>query len=211
MKWGTYEFARNKSRRDKCFAPLEVVGVTALFWILFTLATICLLSITLVVVVVWLIVRGIRRSRAVHGAVLRTRTRFSWGQHRKLLSLRLLLAESVDSGRAAIDLAVGSDGRRGELPRLFRRIESEALSLDSQLRLLESETDSGVLAAEIPAIGLRVSQLAGTIRRLRASVSTGLGAPSEETLVELRTDVDREVAALRAGQAELRRLNGQRA
>lgn len=211
MKWGTYEFDRHTSHSDKCIAPLEVVGVTALFWILFTLATICFLSITLVVVVIWSIVLRIRRSRAVHGAVLRTRTRFSWGQHRNVLSLRLLLAESVDSGRAAIDLAVRSDGRRGELPRLFRRIESEALCLDSQLRLMESETDSGVLAAEIPVVGLRVNQLAGTISRLRASVSTGLGAPSEETLVELRTEVDREVAALHAGQAELRRLNGQQA
>ncbi|MET0974414.1 MAG: hypothetical protein ABWX82_01930 [Leifsonia sp.] len=182
--------------------------MTTLFWILVGFAAIVVASIATVVLIARAVYKRIRRSHTVNGAVLRNRARFSWGQQRRILGLRVRLRQSLDSGRSAIDIAVRSDGRRGELPRLFRRIESEGLVLDTRLRLLESETDASALAAEIPAAELRVDQVADMVRRLRASVASGLGDPGDDSITGLRSDIDREVAALNAGVVELRRLNG---
>jgi hypothetical protein len=182
--------------------------MSTLFWILATLALIALASIVTVVLVVRAVYRRIRRSRAVNGAVLRNRARFSWGAQRRVLALRVQLADSLDSGQAAVDLAVRREGRRGELPRLFARIRNEGLILDDQLRLLESETDAAVLGHEIPAASLRVEQVADMVRRLRSAVASGLGDLTADTLVALRSEVDREVTALHAGVQELHHLNG---
>jgi hypothetical protein len=90
---------------------------------------------------------------------------------------------------------------------LFRRIQEEGVALDLQLRLMESETDSAVLAEELPAAGHRVDQVVGLVRRLRSAVASGLTGPTDVTLTTLHSDVDREVAALHAGVQELQRLN----
>ena len=181
--------------------------MSTLFWVLLTLALIVLASVTTVVVIVWAVLRRIRRSRVLAGVVLRNRARFRWGPQRRVLALRVQLRDVLESGRAAIDLSVRSNGRRGELPRLFRRIETEGLALDAQLRLMESETDTALLAEQTRAAGLRVEQVADMIHGLRASVASGLDDPSDDTLTTLRSDVDREVVALHAGLVELRNLN----
>ncbi|MEL4317571.1 hypothetical protein WJX64_00990 [Leifsonia sp. YIM 134122] len=175
--------------------------------VLLSLALIVTASVTTIVLVVRAVYRRIRRSRALNGAVLKGRASLSWGPQRKVLALQLQLNDALDSGRAAIDLAVRTNGRRGELPRIFRRIEAEGVALQSQLRLMETETDAAALAEELPAAGLRVEQVSEMIRRLRASVAAGLGDPTGDSLVALRAEVDREVAALHAGVEELRNLN----
>ena len=80
--------------------------------------------------------------------------------------------------------------------------------MQSQLRLMESESDVAVLAEELPAARRRVDQIVGLVRRLRSSVASGLGDLTDDTLTTLRSDVDREVAALHAGVQELHTLNG---
>jgi hypothetical protein len=120
----------------------------------------------------------------------------------------LRLKDSLDSGQAAVDLARQGAGPLGELPRLFRRIQGEGVTLQSQLRLLTSETDPVVLAEALPVAGRRVDQVAGLVRRLRSPVSAGLGDLTDDTLTTLHSDVEQEVAALRAGVDELRSLNG---
>ncbi|MEJ3406065.1 hypothetical protein WDJ51_15125 [Rathayibacter sp. YIM 133350] len=180
--------------------------MSTILWILLALGTIVVVSALTVVLVLRALYLRVRRSRTLSTAVLRNRARFSWGPQRRVLSLRLRLRECLESGRAAIDVAVRSDGRRGELPRLFRRIENEALALDAQLRLMESETDAAELAAELPAAALRVDKVADMVHRVRASVASGLVDPSDEALATLRADVDREVAALHAGLSALRDL-----
>ena len=209
MKWSTYEFDQNNRHGAQWLRSYRVAIVMTLFWILFSLAAICFLSIALGLLIVWLVVRRIRRSRAVHDAMLRTRRTLSWGQRRKVLTMRLRLAESLESGRAALNLLGGSNNRAGEFPALFHRLEAEARSLDTQLRLMETETDASVLANEVPAVGVRVKQFTATVSRMRASVSDGLGYPSEGKLAELHAEVDREVIALHAGQVEFRRLSEQ--
>src|SRR4029453_13294310 len=157
----------------------EVVGVTGLEWGLAALARGVLLGICGIVAIVLIvrsIYRRIRRSRAVGGAVLRTRARVSRGPPRSVLSLRVRLEQSLDRGKAAVDLAARSGGPRGELPRLFRRIEQEGVALGLQLQLMESEADPAVLAADLPAATARVEQVVGLVRRLRAAVASGLPA-----------------------------------
>ena len=184
--------------------------MTGLDWVLTALAIVVLVGICAIVALILLLrflYRRVRRSRPVGGAVLRTRARLSRGPQRTILGLRVRLEESLDSGRAAVDLAARNGGPRGELPRLFRRIQQEGVALDLQLRLMESETDSAVLAAELPAAGDRVEQVAGLVRRLRSAVASGLAGSTDDTLTALNSEMDREVAALHAGVEELHALN----
>jgi hypothetical protein len=117
------------------------------------------------------------------------------------------LKETLESGEAAVDLAVQRSVPSGELPRLFRRIKTEGATLESQLRLLESEYDVRVLAEALPAARYRVDQVAHLVRHLRSAVGSGLGYDSDASLTTLRSDVDREVTAVRAGVQELQELN----
>jgi len=185
----------------------EVVVVDVLIWVLVSLLTMVAVSVTVVVLVVRAVVKRIRHSRALAAATLRTRARFSPGPNGKVLKLRVRLDEALASGRAAVDLAARGDGPRGELPELFRRIEHEGAALDLQLRLMESEIDSAVLSAELSSAGHRVEQVAALVGRLRSAVAAGLAGVTDDTLTTLHSDVDREVAALRAGVEELRTLN----
>jgi hypothetical protein len=179
-----------------------------LAWVAITFAIVVLAVVVAIVLIARTMYLRVRRSRPLAGAVLRTRARFSYGPQQRVLRLRVRLQETLESGQAAIDLAVRSDGPRGELPRLFRRIQTEGIALESQLRLMESEADPAVLAAELPVVTRRVDELTGLVRRLRSSVARGLGELSDDTLSALRSDVDREVAALHAGMQELHALNG---
>lgn len=178
-----------------------------LLWIFVSFLIFVAAAITAVALVARTLYRRLRRNRALAGKALRTRANFSRGPQRKVLFLRVRLAETLDSGQAAVDLAVSGEGLRGELPRLFRRIREESVALDLQLRLLESETDSAVLAEELPAAGHRVEQVVRLVRRLRSAVASGLAGSTDDTLTTLHADVDREVAALHAGVQELQRLN----
>ena len=181
--------------------------MTALTWVLSTLAIIMLAGAVTAAVILRMLYNRIRRSRVLSGAALRTRARITWGTQRDVLRLRVRLGEALDSGQAAVDLAVHSGSTGGELPSLFHRIQREGISLDSQLRLMESEADSAVLAQQMPAAIHRVDQVAGMVRRVRSAVATGLGDRTDDSLTMLRSDIDLEVAALQAGVQQLHALN----
>jgi hypothetical protein len=181
--------------------------MTTLAWILVTLALICLASIVAVAVILRVLYKRIRRSRALNSTVLRARTRLGWGARHDVLKLRLRLNDTLASGQAAVNLAGHTDASRGELPRLFRRIQSEGVTLESQLRLMATESDPVVLAQGIPVARRRVDQVAGLVHGLRSVVADGLGEVSDDALRRLRSDVDREIAALNAGLQELHALN----
>jgi hypothetical protein len=191
-------------REWKAAVPRMIV----LAWVAITFAIVMLAIFVAIVLIARRIYLRVRRSRPLAGAMLRTRARFSYGPQQKVLRLRVRLQETLDSGQTAIDLAVRSDGPRGELPRLFRRIQTEGIALESQLRLMESETDPAILAAELAVATRRVDELTGLVRRLRSAVASGLGEFTDDTLAALHSDVDREVAALQAGMQELHALNG---
>jgi hypothetical protein len=183
---------------------VDVVSELLLF--LAGFAAIVAASIVTVLLILRAGYRRIRRSPALRGAVLRTRAGLSRGPQRKVLELRLQLKDTLESGEAAVEIASRSGWPKGELPRLFRRIQTEGIALDSQLRLMESETESAVLTEELPLARQRVDQVTGLVRRLRSAVVSGLTGPTDATLASLRSDVDREVAALRAGMQELQAI-----
>jgi hypothetical protein len=192
-----------------------VVHVTGIEAILIGLGVIVLLSIGVMVTVVLVVralVRRVRRSRAFGATTLRARARVSHGPQRTVLALRVRLDDALRSGRAAVELTGAASGSRthgfrGELPRLFRRISDEGDVLDLQLRLMESETNAGVLAEELPAARLRVEQVEALVRRVRDAVASGLSGATDDALSALGSDVDREVAALQTGIEELQALN----
>ena len=176
-------------------------------WALVALASTVVATNVALVVVVRRFYKRIRRNLALHNAGLRVRAGITRGPHREVLALRLRLSETLTSARAAIDLTRGSNGPHGELPLLFRRLTSEGATIESQLRFLESENDNAVLAAALPAARHRVDEIAALVRRLRSAVEFGLGDSSGDSLIALRSDVDREVEAMHAGMQELRELN----
>ncbi|MFE4949543.1 hypothetical protein ACFQ9V_05485 [Leifsonia sp. NPDC056665] len=168
---------------------------------------IALAGIVTGVLIVRALFRSIRRNRTVRGVALRTRVAVTRGPQHQVLKLRLRLADILESGRAAVEVAQHGAGPQGEVARLFRRIQAEGATVETQLRLLQSETDATVLATEVPIVRDRVRQLEGLVRSLRSAVASGLGAPSDDTLAALQADVDREVAALHAGVQELHTLH----
>lgn len=178
-----------------------------LLWIFVAFLAMVVLSITIVVLVVRAVVRRIRRSRALAGRALRTRARFTTGPRGQVLRQRVRLADALESGRAAVELAGQGAGPRGELDRLHERIRHEGESLDRQLQFMESETDQGVLAHDLPVAEGRVDQVVALVRRVRSAVGAQLDGLTDDSLAALRADVDREVTALRAGVEELRTLN----
>ncbi|MET1020423.1 MAG: hypothetical protein ABWX62_10590 [Microterricola sp.] len=185
-----------------------MVIVNELGWLFIAFASTVVATNVALVLVVRSVYKRIRRNLALNGATLRFRAGLSTGPRREVLKLQLRLKETLDSGESAIDLAVINDGPRGELPRLFRRLKSEAVALESQLRLLESENDPAVLAEVLPTARRRVDQVAQLVRHVRLAVLSGLGEISDDSLSTLRSDVDREITAVRAGMQELHELNG---
>ncbi|WP_165307322.1 hypothetical protein [Agromyces binzhouensis] len=184
--------------------------MTGLEVVLAALGIIVLIGIASFVALVLLVrhvYRRIRRSRRVDGALMRSRAKMSRGPQRTILDLRVRLDDALASGQAAVDLAAQGPGPRGEFPGIFRRIREEGASLDAQLRLMESEIDRSVLAAELPAAEERVGQVEALVRRIRSAVASALAGASDDGLTGLRADVDREVAALRAGVEELHALS----
>ncbi|MEC5182868.1 hypothetical protein RCH12_000298 [Cryobacterium sp. MP_3.1] len=174
--------------------------------ILIALAAIMVVSTVTVIVIARVLYRRIRRSRALNGAVLRVRTRVSVGRNHEILRLRLRLRESLASGQAAVDLAVQSGGPHGELQRLVGRLQNEGIRVESQLLLLATERDPVVLRETLPVAARRVDQITGLVGRVRSVVAAGLGVRTDDTLTTLGADVDREIAAVDAGVAELHAL-----
>lgn len=179
-----------------------------LFGVLIALVVIFALSAITFFLIVRALYRRVRRSRAVNGAMLKSRAQLSRGPRREVFALQMQLDEALRSGRAAMELAVRSNGRRGDLPRLFGRIETEGAALAAQLRLMESETDRAALSNAIASAALAVDQISEMIREVRASVADGLGGPQGAALSSLRAEIDLEVTALHAGLVELAHLNG---
>lgn len=177
-------------------------------WLLIALTSTVVATNVALVFLVRALYKRVRRNLALSGTSLRFRARLSSGPKRDVLKLRVRLKETLDSGAAAMDLAARSDGPRGELPQLFGRLTGEGIRLDSQLRLLESENDPAILNEGVIQARQRLDQLAHLVRRLRTVVGAGLGGMSDDSLATLRTDINREIAAVSAGMQELHELNG---
>jgi hypothetical protein len=153
-------------------------------------------------------VRRVRRSASVTAASLRMRLLRESGPRREVVRLRLDLLQAVEGGRTAVGAADPRSGFPGEAPALFKRIQAEVRVVDQHLRVLQDEDDRERLRAALPALRQRVGELVELVRDLRAAVAAGLQAASDGAMGELRADVAREVAALRAGHDRLRDPSG---
>jgi hypothetical protein len=185
-----------------------VIAVSMFAEIMLALGGIIAISTASVIVIARVLFRRIRRSRAVNNSALRARALMSVGPQHEVLALRVRLAETLDSGRDALDLARRTGSPLGDLGRLYGRIRDDGTALDAQLLLLLSERDPAVLRLSIPVAERRVDQVVGLIRRLRSAVAAGLGDRTDDNLAMLTGDLDREVTALDAGLNELHTLNG---
>lgn len=184
-----------------------MVAVSVFAEVMLALGGIIAISAASVIVIARVLFTRIRRSRAVNHSALRARALMSVGPQHEVLALRVRLAETLDSGRDALDLARRTGSSLGELGRLYGRIRDDGTALDAQLLLLLSERDPAVLRLSIPVAERRVDQVVGLIRRLRSAVAAGLGDRTDDNLAMLTGDLDREVAALDAGLTELHTLN----
>jgi hypothetical protein len=175
--------------------------------IMLALTGIVAVSTASVIVIARVLYTRIRRSRAISHSTLRARALMSVGRQHEVHALRVRLAETLASGRDALDLAGRARGSFGDLNRLYGRIRADGAALDAQLLLLLSERDAGVLRNELPVADRRVQRVVGLIRRLRSAVAAGLGDGTDDSLAALTNDLDREITALDAGLAELHTLN----
>ncbi|WP_353827882.1 hypothetical protein [Agromyces sp. SYSU T0242] len=178
-----------------------------LVWLVVSFLLIVVASITATILIIRAVARRLGRTRLLAGNALRVRAKVASGPRGRVLRLRVRLADAIESGRAAVQVAASGPGPRGEFDRLFGRIELEAAALDRQLHLMESEAERGALERDLPAAAGRVDRLADMVGQMRTAVGSGLGGLSDDELGRLRADVDREATALRAGVEELRTLN----
>jgi hypothetical protein len=181
--------------------------VSVIAEVLLALAGIMLVSTVAVVVGVRIVLGRLRRSRAVNSSVLRARAHLSAGRQHEVLVLRVRVADLIDSGAAALDIAGRSGTPLGDLRALFERIRADGAALDAHLTLLLSERDTEVLAEAIPVARGRVDQIGVLVSRLRLAVADGIGDPTDDSLALLRAELDREIQALSAGRGELHRLS----
>ena len=140
--------------------------------LLLTLLVMCLVAGGVTLVVVWRVVRWVRRS-----PMLRRRVRSVQalttppGARRQVACLRRDLNAAAHATGEAVALVRAAGGTVGDLPLLARRLGRVAGTLDAELRLLAHEPDPAELARVLPAARARVVDVT------RVSDSCGYGVP----------------------------------
>jgi len=183
--------------------------MSALVVLMLATVTVCVL---LVGGAVWLAGRAVRRvhragRRVVDRSILSVKARaLPPGRGRLVAGLRLDLRAGVDQTRRVLDDAVRHDCSLGELPRLFRRVEQLAASVDAELRLLEGRAD--VAEWQLVAAEQRAGELAAMAAEIRQGASAVRADLTSDLFGSLHREVEMEVSAVRAGAAVLRRPGG---
>ena len=155
---------------------------------------------------VWMAVIAFRRfrqltRRVVDRGILSVKARaLPPGRGRQVAGLRLELRDAVDRTRRVLDDATARNCPLGELPGLFRRIESLAGSVDAELRILEGDPDAEQ-RARLAAVRQRSADVVAMTARIRRAVSGVHADLSGGAFRSLQGEVDLEVRALRAGVA----------
>jgi hypothetical protein len=173
------------------------------------LVVLMLATVTLCVVLVgaaaWIAGRAVRRlhrfaGRVVDRSVLSLKARaLPPGRVRQVARLRLDLRAGIDQTAWVLDEAAREDCALGELPRLFRRVEQLARSVDAELRMVEGGI--GVTRGELAAAQQRSEDLVAIAAKIRRAVGTVRADLTSDVFRSLHGEVDVEVSALRAGVA----------
>jgi hypothetical protein len=150
--------------------------------LLLTLLVMCLVAGGVALVVVWRVVRWVRRST---------------GLRRRVRSMQALTTPPGARRQVAClrrDLSAAAHAT-GEAVAPFR----VAGTLDAELRLLAHEPDQAELARVLPAARARVADVTRVALTIRRAASAGLGAETAAEIAPLQAQVEREVLALDAG------------
>jgi hypothetical protein len=154
---------------------------------------------------------GVMAYRSLKGPVGRARLSFNSafmvpGPQKDACRLRLQLSREIRDSKRALAALKANGTTQGELPFLVRRLEVVGHTLDSQLQLLQSESDPEILYEFLRPARARVADLVRAGRRIRHVAVVILGGETDGRLAQLTGDVEREVLALQAGVDALRAL-----
>ena len=156
--------------------------------LLLTLLLMCLVAGGVALVVVWRVVRWVRRSTALRRRVRSVQALTTPpGARRQVACLRRDLSAAAHATGEAVALVRAAGGAVGELPLLARRLGRVA------------EPDPAELARVLPAARARVVDVTRVALTIRRAASAGLGAETAAEIAPLQAQVEREVLALDAG------------
>jgi hypothetical protein len=168
--------------------------------LLLTVLLMVLLAGGLALTAVWRVASRVRRSPGLRRRVRTVQAlTVPPGARRQVACLRRDLSAAAHATGEAVAVVKAAGGAVGDLPRLARRLDRLARTLDAELRLLAGEPDQAEVARVLPAARARVADVARVALTIRRAASAGLGAETAAELAPLQTEVEREVLALDAG------------
>src|SRR4029453_5516453 len=168
--------------------------------LLLTLLLMCLVAGGVALVVVWRVVRWVRRSTALRRRVRTVRALTTPpGARRQVACLRRDLSAAAHATGQAVAVVRQAGGAVGDLPHLARPPTRVARPLDAELRLLAGEPDRAELARVLPAATARVADVSRVALTIRRAAPAGLGADTAAEPAPPHAERAREVQALDAG------------
>ncbi len=187
------------------------VGMADIITVIVSLLGMMAVVFVLIPMILFLLARAayrrVRRDPRVSRTTLLVQEKTSLpGPRRSLMQLRVRLADTVTSARAAVGVIQTHGSVQGELASLVRRIDRVAVPLDAQLRLMQSEPDLRLLYEMLQPARTRVEEIEGIVHHIRSAAYATLGGDMEGTVAQITADVEREVAALQTGMSTLHAL-----
>ncbi|MDQ6832320.1 MAG: hypothetical protein M3008_02875 [Chloroflexota bacterium] len=187
------------------------VGMADIITVIVSLLSMMAVVFVLIPMILFLLARAVyrrvRRDPRVSRTTLLIQEKTSLpGPRRSLMQLRVRLADTVTSARAAVGVIQTHGSVQGELASLVRRIDRVAVPLDAQLRLMQSEPDLRLLYEMLQPARTRVEEIEGIVHHIRSAAYATLGGDMEGTVAQITADVEREVAALQTGMSTLHAL-----
>ncbi len=187
------------------------VGMADIITVIVSLLGMMAVVFVLIPMILFLLARAayrrVRRDPRVSRTTLLIQEKTSLpGPRRSLMQLRVRLADTVTSARAAVGVIQTHGSVQGELASLVRRIDRVAVPLDAQLRLMQSEPDLRLLYEMLQPARTRVEEIEGIVHHIRSAAYATLGGDMEGTVTQITADVEREVAALQTGMSTLHAL-----
>ncbi|MFF1376682.1 hypothetical protein [Streptomyces sp. NPDC058308] len=177
---------------------MEAVGaIVALLVVLFLV-----LGVYATVKVVRAAKRGVDRTilearRTVEDTTLRAKSFAQVGTAAELAQLRLSLRSSMRATQDVLHAGAAADASLKETLSLFDRLSTHGHELDDELRRLERDPDKAALAARLPDLRERTTQITKAADSLRWSARDRARRFAGDDLDSLSTQIDMEAGALR--------------
>ncbi|MEU6989502.1 hypothetical protein ABZ953_02415 [Streptomyces sp. NPDC046465] len=177
---------------------MEAVGaIVALLVVLFLV-----LGVYATVKVVRAAKRGVDRTisearRTVEDTTLRAKSFGQFGTAAELAQLRLSLRSSMRATQDVLHAGAAEDASLKETLSLFDRLSAHGHELDDELRRLERDPDKAALAARLPDLRERTTQITKAADSLRWSARDRARRFAGDDLDSLSTQIDMEAGALR--------------